>query len=292
MGMYSVFNLQSLLSNLKLLRRVYRRTRATLRRGSLTNAPILFANSFPKSGTHLLTQVLQGLTQIGPAVEAGLPAMVMYAGVTGQARSPEEILTDLGRLRGGDIAYGHLHVTPAIQEKLTGPNMAPFFIYRDPRDVVVSHVHYVTEMEPNHVHHVYYSQTLKDFDERLRTSILGRPELDVPFPDIRGRFEPYLGWLDCPEVLPLRFEDFITHRSATLERVLDHAQRRGFTVNTTREQALRVLDSAINPEKSPTFRSGKVGKWRAAFKESHKKIFKDVAGDLLILLGYDETNDW
>ncbi len=30
------------------------------RRLSFTGVPILFANSFPKSGTHLLTQVLQG----------------------------------------------------------------------------------------------------------------------------------------------------------------------------------------------------------------------------------------
>jgi len=292
MGMYSIFNLQSQIITLKLLRRAYRRTLAAFQHGALTKTPIFFANSFPKSGTHLLTQVLHGLTQIGPAVDAGLPAVVMYTGTTGQPRAERDIVADLHRLKPGDIAYGHLHSRPDVRAELTRWGVAPFFIYRDPRDVVVSHVHYVTEMEPHHVHHAYYAKTLKDFDERLMTSILGRPELEIPFPNVWGRFEPYLGWLECPEVLTLQFEDFITHRAATLERVLDHAQRCGFVVKTSREQALRVLDSAINPEQSPTFRSGKVGKWRAAFKSSHKKTFKNVAGDLLIRLGYETSNDW
>ena len=36
--------------------------------------------------------------------------------------------------------------------------LAAYFILRDPRDVVVSHVHYITEMEPNHIHHRYYTE--------------------------------------------------------------------------------------------------------------------------------------
>jgi hypothetical protein len=147
-------------------------------------------------------------------------------------------------------------------------------------------------MEPKHVHHHYYIEQLHTFDERLMISILGLPELAAPFPDIRGRFEPYLGWLSCPEVLTLRFEDFVSHRTATLERVLDHAQSRGLTVKLLREEALRVLDAAINPERSPTFRSGKIGKWRQSFNEAHKNAFKEIAGDLLIQLGYEENYDW
>jgi hypothetical protein len=264
----------------------------TLRYGSLDDTPILFANSFPKSGTHLLIQVLQGLTQISPIVDSGLPAIVTFDGPTGWPRQDSAILQDLHRLRPGDIAYGHLHSIPSLIPELTRPGIAAYFIYRDPRDVVVSHVHYVTKMEPNHVHHRYYTEELNSFDERLRVSILGLPELSVPFPDIRRRFDPYLGWLACPEVLSLRFEDFISHRSETLERILDHVQNRGLTVKLSRDESLRVMDESINPERSPTFRSGKIGKWRESFKDSHKSIFKEVAGDLLIQLGYEENNDW
>ena len=277
---------------LKLVRRKARRAAATMQHGSLAETPLLFANSFPKSGTHLLTQVLQGLTQISPAVESGLPAIITFDGPTGQPRPTPQILRDLRRLRPGDIAYGHLHALPEVVAHLTAPGAAPFFILRDPRDVVVSHVHYVTEMEPNHVHHAWYRDELSNFDERLRTSISGLPDLEIPFPDIRGRFDPYMGWLDAPEVLVLFYEDFITHREQTLLRVLNHARSRGLKLHVGEQEALRVLESAINPRKSPTFRSGKIGKWRESFSDAHKTLFKDVAGDLLIRLGYEKDNDW
>jgi hypothetical protein len=49
---------------------------------------------------------------------------------------------------------------------------------------------------------------------------------------------------------------------------------------------------SIQPKKSRTFRSGKTGAWHEYFSEEHKKLFKDVAGDLLVRLGYEKNNDW
>ena len=156
--------------------------------------------------------------------------------------------------------------------------------------MVVSHVFYVTEMEPNHVHHAYY-QSLPDFDARLKVSILGRPDADVEFPDIAGRFAPYLGWLDQPSVMKIHFEDLIHDRAGTLNRIIDHFLAR-VPLQTARGLLLESLENSINPGKSPTFRSGKTGEWKKHFTDEHKKIFKDVAGDLLIRLGYEKDNDW
>jgi hypothetical protein len=262
------------------------------RRLTLSGVPILFANSFPKSGTHLLTQVLQGFPSIGPAVDSGLPAVVTYIGETGRERSTDEILSDLRRLLPGDIAYGHLHARPEVVQQLCQDGTAAYFILRDPRDVVVSHVHYVTEIETDHIHHAYYTQELKDFDERLRTSILGLPDDRIPFPDIYQRFEPYLGWLDHPEVLCLCFEDFIQDREAALGQVFDHAVRRGFSPSLERSRAIQTLANSIDPQRSPTFRSGKVGSWRDQFSPENKALFKEIAGDLLVRLGYEQDNEW
>ncbi len=283
----------SIKSLLKYLCHRFRRALALLHDGAaLRQSPILFANGFPKSGTHLLHQALQGIAQLGPAVDSGLPAILTYDGPTGEPRSLDAILADLNRLRPGDVAYGHLHARPPVVEALCRPGVAPYFIYRDPRDVVVSHVHYVTEMAPDHVHHAYYRHELQNFDQRLRVSMLGRPDLEIPFPDIRARFEPYLGWLDRPEVLALRFEDFVSDRDETLLQVLNQARARGLVTAVGRDHALEVLNAAIRPSQSPTFRSGTIGKWRQAFTEEHKSIFKDVAGDLLIRLGYEKSHDW
>jgi len=261
-------------------------------RRSLEGVPILFANSFPKSGTHLLTQVLQGFPAIGPAVDSGLPAIVSFVGDSGRARDEGEILADLERLLPGDIAYGHVHAFPRVVDFFCQAGGCAYFILRDPRDVVVSHVHYVTEMEPDHAHHRYYAEELHSFDERLRASILGRPETEMPFPDIRLRFEPYMGWLERAEVLVLRYEDLLTGRQESLGRVLDHAVRRSFPLAVEREVAIQALSDAIDPQRSPTFRSGKAGAWREQFSEDNKRLFKEVAGELLVRLGYERDRDW
>jgi hypothetical protein len=145
-------------------------------------------------------------------------------------------------------------------------------------------------MEARHVHHQYYS-SLPDFDARLNASILGRPGADVEFPDIATRFAPYLGWLDCPQVLAIHFEDLINERTATLSRILDQLETR-ISLPVPRQAILDALESSIDPKRSPTFRSGKTGEWRKHFTDKHKRIFKDVAGDLLIRLGYEKDDHW
>lgn len=276
---------------MKSIRHSGRRALARWRWGAL-DGPVLFGNSFPKSGTHLLTQVLEGFTALGPAVDSGLPPVITFDGPTGKPRPLAAILVDLARLRPGDVAYGHLHAEPEIQAALCADGVVPYFISRDPRDVVVSHVHYVTEMEPNHVHHRYYTEKLHTFEERLRVSILGLPELDVPFPDIAGRFAPYLGWLERPEMLCLRYEDFLSTPQETLGRVLDHATARGFKCRVAREQAISILHKHIDPKRSPTFRSGQAGGWRKHFTPEVITLFKQASGDLLTRLGYEPDANW
>jgi hypothetical protein len=156
--------------------------------------------------------------------------------------------------------------------------------------VVVSHVFYVTDMEARHVHHDYY-QSLPDFNARLNASILGRPDASVEFPNIAERFAPYLGWLDQPAVMRIHFEDLIHDRAATLNRILDRFLVRA-PLPAPRQLILEALETAINPKRSPTFRSGKTGEWKKYFTEEHKQIFKEVAGDLLVSLGYEKSHDW
>jgi len=252
--------------------------------------PILLGISFPKSGTHLLDQILLGFANLAPYSKRLHSFYAEYEGESGVKRPPEGALHWLDSLRPCDVASAHLFARPEAVARVCTPNFIPYFIFRDPRDVVVSHVFYVTEMETRHVHHAYY-QSLPDFDARLKVSILGRPNADVEFPNIAERFAPYLGWLDQPKVLGIHFEDLIQDRVQTLNRIMDHFLDR-VPLQAPRQLILNSLESAINPTKSPTFRSGKTGEWMKHFKDEHKKIFKEVSGDLLIKLGYEENNDW
>ena len=252
--------------------------------------PTLLGISFPKSGTHLLDQILLGFSQVAPFSKRLHSFYAEYEGESGAKRSAQQALNWLDALRPRDVASAHLFARPESIDRVCSPKFVPYFIFRDPRDVVVSHVFYVTEMESHHVHHAYY-QSLPDFNARLSVSILGRRDTDVEFPDIADRFAPYLGWLNHPEVLSIHFEDLIHDRAATLTCIMDHFLAR-VPLQTPRARILDALESAINPQKSPTFRSGKTGEWAGHFTDEHKKMFKNVAGDLLIKLGYEENYDW
>lgn len=253
--------------------------------------PILIGISFPKSGTNLLRQVLMGFSKIAPYADRSFDVFAAFDAETGKSRSQNDALQFLVNLRAGDIAAAHLHTWTKVVELVRSQAFIPFFIYRDPRDVVVSHVFYVTQMAPTHLHHKHYAEVLTSFNERLTTSILGRPDIDADFPDIRKRFEPYLGWLDLPEVLSLRFEDFITDRKTTLSRISMHYSKR-ISIPVSLDKMLTYFEESIAPEKSPTFRSGKVGDWKRHFQEQHKELFKQVTGDLLIRLGYEDNLNW
>ncbi|MFN8400431.1 MAG: sulfotransferase domain-containing protein [Anaerolineales bacterium] len=254
------------------------------------NLPVLLGISFPKSGTHLLDQILLGFSQVAPYAKRVHSFYAEYEGESGKKREPEKALAWLDSLQPRDIASAHLFARPETIARVCSENFAPYFIFRDPRDVVVSHVFYVTDMEARHVHHEYY-KSLPDFDARLRVSILGRPDAGIEFPNIADRFAPYLGWLDKKEVLTIHFEDLIHHREATLTSIMDHLLSR-VTLQAPRQLILDSLETSINPKKSPTFRSGKTGEWKKHFTEEHKKIFKEVASDLLIKLGYEKDNSW
>ena len=255
-----------------------------------TDLPVLLSISFPKSGTHLLDQILLGFSKVAPYSTRLHSFYAEYEGESGIKRAPEQAIAWLDSLGPCDIASAHLFARPDAVERVTSAKFIPYFIFRDPRDVVVSHVFYVTDMEAHHVHHEYYA-ALPDFNARLNVSILGRPDISIEFPNIADRFVPYLNWLDCVEVLSIHFEDLINDRSAALSRIMDHFLAH-VPLQAPRQLILESLESSINPSRSPTFRSGKTGEWKKYFTEEHKRLFKNVAGDLLIRLGYEKDNDW
>ena len=252
--------------------------------------PILLGISFPKSGTHLLDQILLGFSRVAPFSRRLHSFYAEYEGESGHKRMLEQAVAWLDSLRPGDITSAHLFAREEVVKRVCSSAFVPYFIFRDPRDVVVSHVFYVTDMEARHVHHDYFA-SLPDFDSRLKVSILGRPDTNIEFPNIADRFAPYLGWLDQSAVMKIHFEDLINDRVATLNRIIDHFLVR-VPLQTPRGFILESLESSINPSRSPTFRSGKTGEWKKHFTQEHKKIFKDVAGDLLVKLGYEKDHDW
>jgi hypothetical protein len=289
----------ALANSLRQMRWQTRRISSALRNGrkTLTQSPVLFGNSVPKSGTHLLAQILAAFPNIGLAVDRGMGPILTFEPESGRERSTAELLHDLRQLGPGDVCFGHVVATPEIREYWRGQNLVHYFILRDPRDVVISHAFFIQDKAVEHVHHGYY-QSLGSLEERIQASIQGRPDWQAEqgkageFPDINARYQRYMDWLAEPGVCVLRFEEFLQRREDCLGKMLDEAIKRGFSLHTSREEAIQTLAAAIQPKKSFTFRKGEAGNWREHFTPAHKDLFKQIAGELLIQLGYETSMDW
>lgn len=267
-------------------------TQAVLRWKRLTfnDAPQIFANAKPKSGSHLLLQIMNGFCQIAPyAFVAADPIRTIKA--DGGRRMVDDIFADIRAIHPGVIGWGYVDATPENVALLCQPNRVNYFIYRDPRDMLVSHVFFATDMHEGHGMHEYY-QSLPDFNERLKVAITGIDQGDLHMVSVRQRYDGVFQWLAQPSAMCIRFEELINNREATLNQMLNQVEKTGFRIPTPRPEAVEILVEAIQPKKSKTFRSGKTGGWREHFTDTHKTLFKDVAGDLLVQLGYEKNNEW
>jgi hypothetical protein len=260
------------------------------KRLSFKEAPPIFGNSKPKSGSHLLLQILNGFTQIMPYkyVEAD-PVRTIEK--NGRRKTEVEVLNELKWIPQGVIGWGYVEASPENIAFLCQPHRVNYFMYRDPRDMLVSQVFFATDMNEEHGMHEYY-KSLPNFGERLKVAITGIDQDGLYMVSVKQRYASVFEWLEQPNVMCIRFEDLINNREATLDAMLDEVESIGYRIPMPREKALSVLVEAIQPKKSHTFRSGKTGGWREHFTDEHKKLFKDMTGDLLLKLEYEKDNDW
>lgn len=263
---------------------------ARWKRLSFDEVPPIFGNSKPKSGSHLLLQILNGYTRIMPykCVDA---EPIRTIAKEGRRKTKEEVLSGLKSVPRGVIGWGYVEATPENVAFLCQPGRVNYFIYRDPRDMLVSQVFFATEMHEGHGMYEYYN-SLPSFSERLKVAIRGIDRDGLYMVSVKQRYEGVFQWLEQQSVMCIRFEDLINNRDTTLNAMLDEVEKTGYRIPTPRRQALSILVDAIQPGKSHTFRSGKTGGWREHFTDEHKALFKDIAGDLLLKLGYEQTNDW
>jgi Sulfotransferase domain len=246
-----------------------------VRRLGRGRAPAVFCVSMPKSGTHLLERALC----LHPALYRKVLPTVSdenldrWQGLDGL----------LGRLRPGQVVMSHLRFRPGYEDVLARHQARSILMVRDPRDVVVSQVHYVSK-RTDHGLHTRFAQepSVKD---KLRLAIVGDPAHKVP--SIGDRLGYFAGWLGSG-CLVVRFEDLVgpegggerARQRACVTTIFDHLGLQ------TSESAVDSMCERLFSSDSPTFRRGRIGQWTEYFDEDLLAEFDEVVGERAMPFGY------
>lgn len=265
--------------------------------------PRVLANSMPKAGTHLAAALLQNLPHMRFSgrhhtfSEFELSSARPAADRQGLWESEIDwtrLERGLAAVNKGQYMTAHFGPLPRLITALERLEYKTIVMLRDPRDVAVSTVFYVARLKRHRLYERFNSE-ITSFEDRLMASITGlssgpRRGL-VP---INRRISRYKRWLEVPNVFPCRFEDLIgpagggshERQRAAIIGISTHVAR---PVGPDEADRLAARTWSAN---SSTFRKGAIGDWRNHFTDEHKAAFKDIAGDLLIALGYESDLDW
>jgi hypothetical protein len=248
-------------------------------------SPPLLANSMPKSGTHLLLQVVSAL----PGLQGYGSFLASQPVLPYVERSQAQTVRMIGRFAPGEVVGAHMFHHPDHQAALKAMGCTHVFIYRDLRDVAISEAHYLTFMNRFHRMHGYFRR-LPTMAERIMAAIKGVPRDVWPhsYPDIGTRFRSYGPWLREPSVCAVRYEEMVGDKREDVVRRIVRSAMRPDDYARTGEAVTAQAIGAIQPEQSHTFRTGRAGGWRNEFTPDHVAAMKAVAGDLLVELGYGD----
>lgn len=102
-----------------------------------------------------------------------------------------------------------------------------------------------------------------------------------------------LPWMQQPFTYVTRFEKLVGPQGRgsredqvkELRNIATHLH-----IRCSEEGIERIANNVFGG--TSTFRRGVIGSWKSHFMEEHKSLFKEVAGQLLIDMGYEEDFDW
>ena len=186
----------------------------------------------------------------------------------------------------GQFSRGHVRFSEYFANLLADGGLRTIHVIRDPRDVAVSHAHYIMA-RPRHPFYRHYRE-LGDWSSRLAFSITGGPVPGVGFlTSLAGRYRLMEGWARDPQVLQIRFEDLVgsagdgddESQRESIAQILRFVDRE--PTEKTVGQTVETLFGGTS-----TFRKGRIGGWQEAFEPAHKELFRSLADDLLERWGY------
>lgn len=247
--------------------------------------PRVFANSIPKSGTHLLLRcldLLPGLTRSG--------YFISHIHHHNRLQDVRDRQAQLRRVGAGCFVGAHMPYTPENARLLAEMAYKHVLIIRDPRDVVVSHFHHIQKRKVNRLHD--YLASLPDDEARLMALIEGVPDAAVTGgvgqPGIAQEFQRFVAWQQAGAHV-IRFEDLIgAAGGGTAARQLAAlADLTAFLGLSLDELTLQAVAQQLFYRQANTFRKGAIGDWRNYLSAAQRQAVQRELEPLLAAYGYE-----
>jgi hypothetical protein len=241
--------------------------------------PRVLCLTLPKAGTHLLERVLC----LHPRLYRKLVPTITERTVRRQGGLPRL----LARLRPGQVILAHLPHNQQRARVVARSGVRVILLIRDPRDVVVSAAYYLSSRRDHPLHERFAS--VGDMASRIRLAITGTP----PVGSIADTVASMERWI--AEGYPVvRFEDLVGPAGGGTEQrqmgaLAAVADALGLPMDARWVDAVRRRAFS---QASTTFRRGAIGEWRRHFDGETAALFKEVAGEALVRLGYERSLAW
>jgi len=169
---------------------------------------------------------------------------------------------------------------------------------RDPRDLVVSGYHYHKWTNEPWVYRPV--KGLGGLSRQQYLNAVDRLEgMKVEIEHVKHTMARMLAWpRHDPRYLNITYEDLIADEAHGFRRIFEHYGFQDSVVSEALEIASRHSFSKASGRKRGVeqeknhLRSGKSRQWAEEFTPELKDYFKEVHGDALVQLGYEESNDW
>ena len=229
------------------------------------STPILLT-SIPKCGTWLLGRCILFLTDLKPVI-----------------LEAEEIKSN-EIPKPGTFFINHIFYDLQMEETLKRNKFKVIFIYRDPRDQIISLIFYVKN------HADWFPDLARLTADQLIKKWLADSEEKS---ETLKFYTNFLQWKKVSFCYSLRFEDLIGSKgggsdSAQRNEIINIASH--LSVANAEEKIDYCIENLFG--ESPTFREGKIGAWKTYYTQEQKTLLKQRLGNLLIELGYEKNLDW
>ncbi len=246
----------------------------------------LLIASIPKAGTHLVFKLFNLINPQAKKVE--LPTKHPDFFVT--------LFSDNLRLLNDNACYGGHHIGIKENRDLAFEHKVKVLLnIRDPRNQIVSYINTIKSRYPNYTFDDLITLHITDPAFFYNKEFGFAHDAIDSMKSIKDFYDLYLEWKEYQDVCIVQFESLVGEQGGgTFGAQFNEIKKVCNFLNVKFNDAMvnSIARELWGGTASFTPKGDKIHCWKHYFNNKHKRLFKEVAGELLIDLGYEKDFDW